>query len=62
MALPGCPYPPTMDKNGQIAVTAEFAMHMAHVVGHVGVAIGINPIVTLEKQLLHMVWNLVYSG
>ena len=55
MALPGCPYPPTMDKNGQIAVTAEFAMHMAHVVGHVGVAIGINPIVTLEKQLLHMV-------
>ena len=39
VALPGCPYPPTADKNGQIALTAEFAMHMAHVVGHVGVAI-----------------------
>ena len=38
VALPGCPYAAETELNQHVGMTAEFVMHMAHILGTLGVA------------------------
>ena len=47
VALPGCPYAAETDLNQHVGMTAEFVMHMAHILGTLGVAMAVEAVAKL---------------